>query len=148
MKKYEAHGLSKSDEYMVWRNMLKRCYNKKTKDYKYYGGRGIEVCERWRNSFIAFLGDIGPRPTCYFSIDRMNNNGNYEPGNVRWATQSEQNLNQQKSMNINRGIIQQKNVFILRISGIYLGSFKTIEEARMFRDSKILKMSQSNVSLK
>jgi hypothetical protein len=81
-------------EYMAWASMKSRCYNSKGKKYALYGGRGINICDRWRESFEAFLDDIGRRPSPNHSIDRYpNGDGNYEPGNVRWATYSEQNAN-------------------------------------------------------
>ena len=85
-------------EYDVWRGMLKRCYVPGQQSYPRYGGRGIEVCGRWRQDFPAFLADVGPRPSPAHSIDRFPNpNGNYEPGNVRWATRTEQQRNQSKT---------------------------------------------------
>lgn len=86
------HGLRKTPEYKTWQNMLNRCRNEKSPDYKYYGGRGIVVCERWR-SFKHFLEDMGKKPHPTYSIDRINNNGNYEPSNCRWATKKEQSIN-------------------------------------------------------
>ena len=82
--------------YVVWTSMMKRCSNTACKDWPNYGGRGITVCAEWRNSFDAFLADMGPRPDGT-SLDRMNNDGNYEPCNCRWATRIEQNHNQRKS---------------------------------------------------
>lgn len=73
--------------------MRQRCTDPSASGYRYYGGRGITVCGRWRESFDAFLADMGPRPSPKHSIDRVNNNGNYEPGNCRWATAHEQHLN-------------------------------------------------------
>jgi hypothetical protein len=74
--------------------MLSRCYNPLHHKYVEYGGRGITVCDRWRNDFSAFLEDVGTRPSSAHSLDRYpNNDGNYEPGNVRWATRSEQQRN-------------------------------------------------------
>ena len=85
-----ARGAKKPAEYIVWQAMIGRCSNPKNKAFRYYGGRGIVVCDRWRHDFTAFLADMGQRPSPKHSIDRINNDGNYEPGNCRWATQSEQ----------------------------------------------------------
>lgn len=80
--------------YRTWKGMLQRCYNPKSGSFKYYGGRGITVCERWE-IFENFLEDMGARPADR-SLDRINNDGNYEPGNCRWATQKEQVSNQRR----------------------------------------------------
>ena len=82
-------------EFLVWSAMKRRCLNKACDKYHRYGGRGITVCIRWRgeNGFVNFLSDMGPRPTLKHRIERRNNDGNYEPGNCRWATQKEQMRN-------------------------------------------------------
>ena len=78
--------------YSTWSNMKGRCYNPNRPVYKYYGGRGIKVCDRWKNSFKLFLKDMGERPEgC--TLDRINNDGNYEPTNCKWSTTVEQNKN-------------------------------------------------------
>lgn len=89
----EYHGGRKKPEYIIWHNMLRRCYDKARAGYKYWGGRGIEVCEEWRTSFSKFLADVGERPSPELTLDRIDNNGNYEPGNVRWATRAVQSRN-------------------------------------------------------
>lgn len=89
-----AHGKSYTPEYRAWLSMKTRCYNQNYHLYDKYGGRGIKVCNRWKNSFENFLADVGQRPSSKHSLDRRDNNGNYEPKNVRWATPKEQNNNQ------------------------------------------------------
>lgn len=75
--------------YKSWRSMLSRCYRDSSSGFHNYGGRGITVCERWR-VFEHFLSDMGERPSLNLSLDRIDNNGNYEPGNCKWSTRSEQ----------------------------------------------------------
>ncbi len=89
-----THGLSETRVYKTWTAMKDRCSNPKNKAYANYGGRGIAVCDRWMNSFESFYADVGDRPSDQHSIDRINNDGNYEPSNCRWATKSQQQSNQ------------------------------------------------------
>lgn len=95
-----THGMSKSREYIIWTHMISRCFNVSDKVFKHYGGRGITICDEWRHDFMAFYRHIGRRPSPKHSIDRIDNDGNYEPGNVRWATIQQQNNNSRNTRNI------------------------------------------------
>lgn len=87
-------GVEATPEYTAWASMKTRCLNSKIRNWHRYGGRGISVCPEWINDFEAFRACVGPRPSAQHSLDRYpNNDGNYEPGNVRWATPKEQQNN-------------------------------------------------------
>ena len=89
----KIHGLSKTPEYKVWHGIIQRCYNPKSPNYKYYGARGITVCDEWRNSVETFYADMGPRTSPAHSIERRVNDLGYSPENCYWATLKEQNRN-------------------------------------------------------
>lgn len=98
VKRTTRHGAAPAGrvtpEYRAWRNMISRCSSKRPRDHAAYAARGIVVCAEWLASFEAFLAHIGPRPSTAHEVDRYpNNDGNYEPGNVRWATRRQQVLN-------------------------------------------------------
>lgn len=85
-----THGKSGSEIYRAWAHAIGRCHNKNDSMWKNYGGRGIKVCKEWRASFELFADHIGDKPSSLHTLDRINNDGNYEPGNVRWATRTQQ----------------------------------------------------------
>jgi hypothetical protein len=99
--RHVQHGLSNTTEYVIWRGMKKRCNNSRDPRYHDYGGRGISVCDRWNKSFPAFLEDMGLRPSLDHSLERLDNNKGYEPGNVVWATRAQQ----QRNMRSNRFVM-------------------------------------------
>lgn len=99
-KKAKTHGMSKTPEYRAYYLMKNRCYNKNYYLYHRYGGRGIDVCERWLESFENFYLDMGCRPSKNHSLDRIDNNKGYSPLNCRWATNEEQNRNKSNTIMI------------------------------------------------
>jgi hypothetical protein len=133
------HGFkkNKSPAYTCWSHIKSRCYNEKDQDYHYYGGRGIIVCDRWKNDFVSFYEDMGDRPSPKHSIDRIDTNGNYEPGNCRWATAYTQVKNRRLQKSNTSGVEgvnpHKDGGYVARITihgeRHYLGYFKTRDEA-------------------
>lgn len=110
-KTFTTHGHTKgcveSPEYRTWEAIRTRCTNKNQKAYKNYGGRGIIVCEKWMNSFEAFLEDMGKKPSGKHTIERINNNKNYSPDNCKWATRKEQGKNKRNTILIeSKGVVK------------------------------------------
>ena len=141
------HNLAKHRFYSTWAKMIHRCSNPNSNDYKYYGGRGITVCEEWLDvrNFITWCDLTHPNITGV-SLDRIDVDGNYEPSNCRWADASTQSLNQRISKNNTTGFVGVdfrlgENKYIARITvlgdRVYLGYFDSIEEAVQARDNYI-----------
>lgn len=91
------HGMHKHPLYRTWDGMMARCHNPKAASFHLYGARGISVCEEWKNP-ANFIRDVGQKPGKEYQLDRINNDGNYEPGNVRWVTVKENNRNKRKNV--------------------------------------------------
>lgn len=102
-----THGLSKLREYAIWNGIKQRCHNANFSAYEKYGGRGITMCDEWRESFEAFYRDVGPRPSPQHSVERDDNHRGYEPGNCRWATLAEQADNKRRTIRIDGKTLNQ-----------------------------------------
>jgi hypothetical protein len=137
------HGMKYTPEYMAWNMMKQRCLNPKHKAYPGYGGRGIKICARWVASFECFLADVGERPSSDLSLDRWpDKNGNYEPGNVRWATRLEQTNNRRNNRTVTFRDQEMSLADAVRASGTLVSS-DTVRQ-RIDRGWSIEKSMQVN----
>lgn len=119
------HGCSRLPEYGIWQAMKNRCNRPATRYYENYGGRGIKVCDRWMHSVVNFIDDMGLRPTSTHSIERIDNDGNYEPSNCRWATAAEQASNKRSNRYITVNGRRMTLAEAARQKGIKRGTFAT-----------------------
>lgn len=151
----KLHGMTQTPEHRAWRDIKRRCYNPNAQNYKYYGQRGVRVCERYRNSFLEFYKDLGPRPEG-MTLDRENNDANYSCGkckecitngwitNCRWATSTQQTLNRRLQKNNEssyRGVSPNRqgkkweaDIKCDGRSSVYLGTFDDPAEAANLYD--------------
>lgn len=144
IRKIKINGVwQKTPEYRAWCHMKDRCYRKTTAHYPRYGGRGIKVFPLWMNDFEAFYKHIGKRPTAGHSLDRINNDGDYEPGNVRWADSFTQASNKgMRSSNttgytgvrFNKTVGKYTTDFSFKGRRHFFGNFDTAEEASIMRE--------------
>jgi hypothetical protein len=132
----KIHGLSSTPEHVAWQNMIARCERPSHPEYYRYGGRGIKVCDEWRKRFDAFIDYIGPRPSKKHVLDRIDNNGNYEPDNVRWVTHSQSNTNRRYGKfgrDLPKGVFEVNGRFMAYLkkegSILYRDYFETPEQA-------------------
>lgn len=145
-----THGLRYHKYYPIWDGMMQRCLNDKSTSYKNYGSRGISVSEEFKNceKFISYIESL-PNYSEGKQIDRINNDGNYEKGNLRWATKQEQSFNTRVRIDNNSrytGVSKLKNkekwrayIFLSSNNQIHIGTFNTIKEAVFARNNYIIK---------
>lgn len=125
-----THGMSRTREYRTWVFMRNRCFNRNAINFERYGGRGITVCERWKDSFSKFFADMGARPPG-MSLDRINNDGNYEPANCKWSTPVEQTVNRRaRKDGIN---VRKAEEDAAQIRELWRGGMRQIDIARKYK---------------
>jgi hypothetical protein len=146
VKQHVIHGQTRTPEYRAWAHMRDRCYRVSDKNYDNYGRRGIKVCDRWMYSFNNFYADMGDKPSKEYSIDRIDNDGDYTPENCKWSSRSEQarNRRSRKSELGYTGIsLHSANRYRVMIGinnkQIRIGDFITLEEAQLARQKAELR---------
>lgn len=150
-RKYQKHGLTYTKTWYMYYDMIKRCHDPDNLYYNYYGARGIAVCDEWKNNIVAFHDYMSSLLNAWlygYSIDRINNDGNYEPGNVKWSTRHEQAANKSTYKNNKTGVV---GVFFNKVKKKYsvsiavnkrrvnLGYYNSIESALKVRNNYIIK---------
>lgn len=127
----EARKGNYTPEYRIWCGMRARCMNPNVHIYSHYGGRGIKLCKRWTDAYINFLADMGRRPSDLHSIERINNDGNYEPSNCRWATDKEQARNTRTTFRVEfQGVVKPLLTWSEELGLSYVMLYKRIYERK------------------
>lgn len=139
-----THGMAKAPEYKIWFKMKNRCFNKEAHNYKWYGAKGISICDRWMK-FENFIADVGRRPSPKHSMDRFpDNKGNYEPGNVRWATSKEQQRNRVNSVKVKFNGVEKSLTDWCELLNIkYTAAFYRVVKLRQNTDEVFNNLSRS-----
>ena len=140
--KRSKHGMWHTPEYAAWHCIKERCLNPNTTHYHRYGGRGIKICSEWRDDFQVFYAYIGPRPTAKHSVDRIDNDKGYEPGNVRWATKKEQARNRRDNVHYTyngetKALVEWAEYFDMKDSQLRTRWYKGIRGEALFSPVKV-----------
>lgn len=135
--------------YRRWTNMKRRCSDPKSNSYYYYGGRGIAVCDRWQDSYENFLADMGECPSAQHTLDRIDNNGNYEPGNCRWVTRKQQSHNRRSNLIIEHAgkrlcVAEWADILGIKVDRLYKRLYLGWPIERVLRREKMTKWSIVN----
>jgi hypothetical protein len=137
-----THGLRDYPVYWAWKRIRRRCLNPDDRSYSDYGGRGITICDEWRDdpvAFVAYVDDfLGPRPTHSSTLDRIDNDGPYRPGNLRWATKAAQTYNRRRlptGVSGYTGVSYEASRWRARYGGAHLGCFAVPEDAARAYDA-------------
>jgi len=155
--------MSKHPLYNTWNGMKQRCYYKKHKDFKYYGGKGVKVCERWLKSFEHFASDMGVKPTTSHTLDRRDGDGDYSPVNCKWSTPKEQAANRKEIEYVKahklrktsstgyKYVTKHTNGFMVRLPDgnggrVFLGLCETIGEAIIVRDNGVKQVKKERTN--
>jgi hypothetical protein len=130
-------------ERVSWSAMIRRCTDENCKNWKDYGGRGIQVCDKWRYDFTAFLQDVGPKPGEKYTLERIDVDGDYEPGNVRWATKKEQTRNKRRTIwvRVTAGELADE-VLPLVVAAERLGLTRYKAEVQMHREDGLVQIER------
>jgi hypothetical protein len=136
------HGLRYHPLYKIWKALNLRCYSENDTTYHRYGGRGITVCERWRESLLDFAEDMGKRPTLKHSIDRIDNEGDYSPENCKWSTPTEQANNRCNTVYLTRGDVRDTIANWARVTGINISTLR-YRNNKNYTEEKLFKKQPS-----